>query len=86
MKKILYFTLALVLACSCSDLLDRPTLTKVVDNGFWRSEADFRLFANGFYPSYFEGYGVGWDQEYAPVRGGTGFIMIITTLSDSGRT
>lgn len=73
MKKILYFILALGLACSCSDLLDRPTLTKVVDNGFWRNEADFRLFANGFYPSYFEGYGVGWDQEYAPVRGGTGF-------------
>lgn len=72
MKKTLYFILALALVCSC-DLLDRPTLTKVVDNGFWRSEADFRLFANGFYPSYFEGYGVGWDQEYAPVRGGTGF-------------
>ncbi len=73
MKKTLYLILALALACSCSDLLDRPTLTKVVDNGFWRSEADFRLFANGFYPSYFEGYGVEWDQEYAPVRGGTGF-------------
>ncbi len=73
MKKTLYLILALALACSCSDLLDRPTLTKVVDNGFWRSEADFRLFANGFYPSYFEGYGEGWDQEYAPVRGGTGF-------------
>lgn len=72
MKKILYFILALALACSC-DLLDRPTLTRVVDNGFWRGEEDFRLFANGFYPSYFEGYGVGWDQEYAPVRGGTGF-------------
>lgn len=72
MKKILYTILALALVCSC-ELLDRPTLTKVVDNGFWRSEADFRLFANGFYPSYFEGYGVGWDQAYAPVRGGTGF-------------
>ena len=81
MKKILYFILALVLACSCSDLLDRPTLTKVVDNGFWRSEADFRLFANGFYPSYFEGYGVGWDQEYAPVRGGTGFSDDFVTES-----
>ena len=81
MKKILYLTLALVLACSCSDLLDRPTLTKVVDNGFWRSEADFRLFANGFYPSYFEGYGVGWDQEYAPVRGGTGFSDDFVTES-----
>lgn len=72
MKKILYIILALASVCSC-DLLDRPTLTKVVDNGYWRNEADFRLFANGFYPSYFEGYGVGWDQEYAPVRGGTGF-------------
>lgn len=72
MKKILYSIIALALVCSC-DLLDRPTLTKVVDNGYWRNEADFRLFANGFYPLYFEGYGVGWDQEYAPVRGGTGF-------------
>ena len=72
MKKILYSLIALALVCSC-DLLDRPTLTKVVDNGYWRSEADFRLFANGFYPIYFEGYGVGWDQEFAPVRGGTGF-------------
>lgn len=73
MKKIFYAFLTLALVCSCSDLLDRPALTKVADDGFWRGEGDIRLYANAYYPIYFEGYGVGWDQEYAPVRGGTGF-------------
>lgn len=73
MKKIIFAFLTLALVCSCSDLLDRPALTKVADDGFWRGEGDIRLYANAYYPIYFEGYGVGWDQEYAPVRGGTGF-------------
>ena len=73
MKKIIFTFLTLALACSCSDLLDRPALTKVADDGFWRGEGDIRLYANAYYPVYFEGYGSGWDQEYAPVRGGTGF-------------
>lgn len=73
MKKIFYIILTVALACSCSKILDRPALTKVADDGFWRGEGDIRLYVNPYYPMYFEGYGVGWDQEYAPVRGGTGF-------------
>lgn len=73
MKKIFYTLLTLALVCSCSDILERPALTKVADDGFWRGEGDIRLYANGYYTNYFEGYGMGWDQAYAPVRGGTGF-------------
>ena len=74
MKKSLYAVAAAILVlCSCSDFLDRPALTTVVDNNFWRGEGDVRLYVNGFYPIYFEGYGVDWTQEFAPVRGGTGF-------------
>jgi len=73
MKKILFAILTLTLAYSCSDLLERPALTKVADDGFWRGEGDIRLYANKYYTTYFEGYGEGWDQSFAPVRGGTGF-------------
>ena len=80
MKKSLYFiAAAMVLLCSCEDLLDRPALTTVVDNNFWRSEGDVRLYVNGFYPLYFEGYGEDWSQEFAPVRGGTGFCDDFTS-------
>ncbi len=74
MKRIIIALSTALLLCACNgDLLDRPTLTKVVDNNFWRGEGDVRLYVNGFYPMYFEGYGVGWNQEFAPVRGGTTF-------------
>ena len=76
MKKLIYIIFAAAAICSCSQidtLLDRPVLTKTVDNNFWRTEGDIRLYVNAFYPLYFEGYGEDWDQEFAPVRGGTGF-------------
>ena len=76
MKKILYVVFAAVALCACNKietLLDRPALTTTVDNNFWRTEGDIRLYVNGFYPLYFEGYGQDWDQSFAPVRGGTGF-------------
>ena len=85
MKKIVYAFLAALALVSCKDLLDRPTLTKVVDNNFWRSEGDVRLYANGFYPIYFEGYGEDWDQEFAPVRGGTGFCDDFTSEGTQSR-
>ena len=85
MKKIIYASLAALALVSCSDLLDRPTLTKVVDNNFWRSEGDVRLYANGFYPIYFEGYGEDWTQEFAPVRGGTGFCDDFTSEGTQSR-
>ena len=86
MKKSLYaLAAALLVLCSCSDLLERPALTKVEDGNFWRGEGDVRLFVNGFYPLYFEGYGVDWDQEFAPVRGGTGFCDDFTSEGTQSR-
>ncbi len=85
MKKIIITVFAALLLCSCSDLLDRPTLTRVVDNNFWRGDEDVRLYVNGFYPTYFEGYGVEWDQEFAPVRGGTKFCDDFTSEGTQGR-
>ena len=76
MKKIFYVLFAAIALSACSKidaLLDRPALTTTVDNNFWRTEGDIRLYVNGFYPLYFEGYGKDWDQEFAPVRGGTSF-------------
>ncbi|MBO4566326.1 MAG: RagB/SusD family nutrient uptake outer membrane protein [Bacteroidales bacterium] len=86
MKKSLYAIAAsLLLLCSCEDLLDRPALTTVVDNNFWRGEGDVRLYVNGFYPLYFEGYGVDWSQEFAPVRGGTSFCDDFTSEGTQSR-
>lgn len=76
MKKIFYIVFAAFALGACDKietLLDRPALTTTVDNNFWRTEGDIRLYVNGFYPLYFEGYGQDWDQNFAPVRGGTGF-------------
>lgn len=79
MKKIILALISATVLCSCSDLLDRPALTTVVDNNFWRGEGDVRLYVNGFYPLYFEGYGYQWTQEFAPVRGGTTFCDDFTS-------
>jgi hypothetical protein len=59
---------------SCKkDFLDRPPLTSYVDadGQFWRNEDDIRMFAVGFYPNYFNGYGEGWTWNYTPVVGYT---------------
>jgi len=85
MKKLIYTLCAALLLCSCSDLLDRPALTTVVDNNFWRGEGDVRLYVNGFYPLYFEGYGQNWSQEFAPVRGGTTFCDDFTSEGTQSR-
>lgn len=74
MKKKYIYSLSLLLIfviSSCSDLLDRPTLTKVVDDNFWRNESDLELYANGFYELYFVGYNDGWGTDFAPVRSTT---------------
>lgn len=72
MKKLIYILLGTTLGLSsCSDLLDRPELNKVVDSegNFWRNENDLRLFANDFYPNYFVGYNTGYGTAYAPLTG-----------------
>lgn len=66
--------IACLLFVSCKkEVLDRPPLTEYVDeNGlFWRGEEDVRLYANDFYPQYFNGYGLGWTWDYTPVVGYT---------------
>lgn len=59
---------ALVLG-SCEDFLDRPQLTQMNDVNYWTSENNLRLFANGFYHTYFTGYNVSFTADYTPVRG-----------------
>ncbi|SFS62111.1 RagB/SusD family nutrient uptake outer membrane protein [Sphingobacterium wenxiniae] len=73
MKKLTYILLgaSLVLGGSCTDLLDRPELNKVIDSetSFWRNDNDLRLYANDFYPNYFVGYNTGFGVAYTPLRG-----------------
>lgn len=71
-SKYLYSLLACLFFLSCKkDVLDRPPLTTIVDEKFWRNEDDVRLFANAFYPQYFVGYNSAWGVDYTPVRGYT---------------
>lgn len=68
MKKILYFLMALVLLVptSCSDFLERNSLTSMDDSNFWKTENNVRLFVNGAYAYYFSGYSDNWGSVYAP--------------------
>jgi starch-binding outer membrane protein, SusD/RagB family len=71
-----YFKFYSVAACllflSCNkDVLDRPPLTKIVDEKYWRNEDDIRLYANSFYPNYFNGFATSFTVDYTPVRGYT---------------
>ncbi len=71
-KKYFYSILACIAFMSCKkDILDRPPLTSIRDEAYWRNEDDIRLFANGFYPQYFTGFNTGFTTDYTPVRGYT---------------
>ena len=69
--KFLYSVVAAsILFTGCNkDVLDRPQLNSPVDDTYWRNETDIRLFANGFYTNYFNGYNTSFGLDYAPVRG-----------------
>ena len=72
MKKNIYAIIGLIslILLSCNDkLLDRPQLTKFEDENFWRNENDLRMYANEFYPQFFNGYNSGWAVSWAPLRG-----------------
>ncbi|RZK50767.1 MAG: RagB/SusD family nutrient uptake outer membrane protein [Pedobacter sp.] len=75
MKYIKYlcgFSLAFMTLVSCKkDVLDRPPLTDYTDSKFWRNEDDVRLFVNGYYTQYFNGYNSSFTVDYTPVRGYT---------------
>jgi hypothetical protein len=72
--KLCSLGIACLLFFSCNkDLLDRPPLTSYVDadGQYWRNEDDIRMFANGFYSNYFNGYNTSFTADYTPVRGYT---------------
>jgi hypothetical protein len=73
MKYLKYYSVAASLFfLSCNkDVLDRPPVTKIVDENYWRSEDDIRLYANSFYPNYFNGFATSFTVDYTPVRGYT---------------
>ncbi len=69
MKKIFKIAISLVSAAAlfgCDDYLDRDSLTVFDDNNYWSSENNVRLFVNGAYGTYFNGYSDNWGQVYAP--------------------
>lgn len=70
-KNISYMLIAATsfLAACNPDVLDRPELTKVNDNTFWKNETDLRLYANDFYVNYFVGYNSSFGTAYTPLRG-----------------
>lgn len=71
--KFIYSVVAvLILVSSCNkDVLDRPQLNDPTDDTFWQNETDIRLFANGYYTNYFNGFSTGFGVDYVPVRGYT---------------
>lgn len=71
-KYIYSLTVVSMLFISCNkEVLDRPPLTSYLDDKFWRNEDDIRLYGNGFYTNYFNGYNSGFTVDYTPVRGYT---------------
>jgi hypothetical protein len=66
---IILFSVVALIFTGCDDFLDRPSKTTMNDGNYWTNENNVRLFANGFYPSYFIGYNYSWTTNYAPVRG-----------------
>jgi hypothetical protein len=71
-SKYLYILLTCSFLWSCKkDILDRPPLTTYSDDQYWRNEDDIRLYANAFYPQYFNGYNLSFTADYTPVRGYT---------------
>jgi len=67
--KFLFVLLATLLMTSCNDLLDRPQLDSAVDETFWVSEDNVRIFANEFYPQFFVGYNSSWTLDYSHFKG-----------------
>jgi hypothetical protein len=71
-KHIISIAAISVSLISCNkDVLDRPSLVNLVDENYWRNEDDLRLYGNGFYTNYFNGYATSFTVDYVPVRGYT---------------
>jgi hypothetical protein len=71
-KYIYSLVAAIILFVSCNkEVLDRPPQATYRNDNFWRNEDDLRLYGNGFYSNYFNGYNSGFAVDYTPVRGYT---------------
>ena len=70
MKRLSYILMAFaVLAltgCNVNEFLNRNALTTMDDASYWTTENNVRLFVNGAYGSYFNGYSDNWGSVYAP--------------------
>jgi SusD family. len=70
MKKLSYILIAFaalaLVSCNPNEFLSRDSLTTMDDSNYWSSEANVRLFVNGAYGTYFNGYSDSWGQVYAP--------------------
>lgn len=62
MKRTIYILALLTLVgVSCKkDFLTRAPKDTLLDDNYWTSEKNLRIFAYGFYQIYFTGYGNGW--------------------------
>lgn len=59
MKTKIYAAALAALALSlgaCNDFLDVESVDKIEDSEYWKTEQHIRVYADGFYPSYFTGY------------------------------
>ncbi len=65
--KIIIITFFTVTLLGCKKFLDRPPLTTMNDETAWTTEDNLRLYANKYYPSFFVGYGLGFDYSGAPL-------------------
>jgi hypothetical protein len=86
MKKYTLILIAVVALAftGCKEFLDRPSLTQMNDGNYWTNENNVRLFANGFYANYFNGYNSSWTVDYAPLRGYTFNDDLTSTGKQSG--
>ncbi|MGJ1238775.1 RagB/SusD family nutrient uptake outer membrane protein [Sphingobacterium siyangense] len=72
MKYIATIAVAMFLLSGCNKFLDRPPLTSLDDNSNgWTSEEKVRLYANKYYTTFFNGYGVAFSYGTAPIVSAT---------------
>ena len=71
MKKYIFALLsaATFIISGCDSVLERPVLTKPLDETYGKTDTEYRLYVNEAYPVYFVGYNSSWGSAYAPLRG-----------------
>lgn len=73
----------LLYSCKKNDL-DRFPLDNIVDQNFWKSENDLKLYANNFYPIYNVGFGSGFaDSNVAPTGTNVNTLVYGDQITDN---